>query len=195
MQKTLLRSALDCGAATPPDVRLVVAYDDFANKMCALRLLEGLAKDLGKSFCIAPCYVKFEQLLDPETARRTAAEADTADMVVVVTCEGAELPPPVKRWMSRWKRRVAATARPGALVVVLNSVQGARSVRTPIQSHLSRFAKTHGMRYICQHIQWARDDTAFVVPIKQQAGLPPAPLAPGFLGSILRPKAQFSTAI
>lgn len=150
-----------------PELKLVIAYESFADGLCALRFLEKLLQDFGRLFTFVPRFLKFEQLLQPEVAARTSAEAAAADMVIVATSEGTELPALIKKWISQWDAQPGEAHSDGALVALLSSARACRDGLTPIRSYLCRLAERTGRKFLCHQIEWAKTEMAFPVEIKR----------------------------
>lgn len=158
------------------DFNLVIAYEDFANGLCAMRFFEDLLDDMGRVFTLIPRFLKFEELQRPRLRECVAAEAAQADMVVVAANEGAELPGLVKTWLNGW--RSAGNRDDRSLVALISAPAGHKVHRKPVRSLLQEVARSKGMRFLCQEIfdeepvfpieisGWQTRDAAFPVEIK-----------------------------
>ncbi len=135
-------------AARASEFRLVVAYDDFGNGICAKTFFEGLAESFGEFFTFIPRFLKFEELLKLPVGERLAREAAVADMVVFVADEHVDLPDFVENWIQIWE---TPTKIEGHRLLALFSTCHRENDRvTPVQWRLRKAARRTRMKFVLQ---------------------------------------------
>ena len=98
---------------------MVISCGDpcIASAACeALELVEQNVKDTGRLFYR---WWNFEVLAMKSLQAMAEKEAAEADMIIIGTHKGSELPQEITDWMGRWM--ALRKGRPGALALVLNS--------------------------------------------------------------------------
>jgi hypothetical protein len=144
------------GPVQMPELKVVIAYDDFANGRCALNFYEQLVESFGSQFTFEAHFLKFEELLSPEFRARWTAEVAGADMIVITAHEGGELPALFKEWIRSWTPR--KTDGSTALIALVNMSGETASRRTPVRSHLHEVAKAKGMEFISRRVAWSGEE-------------------------------------
>jgi hypothetical protein len=141
-----------------PAVQLLAAYADFASGLCATRFVAGLKKNFAGLVTILPRFLRFEELSHAARLDHRTKEAAHADMVIIAAHEGAELSPPVKKWLKTWEKE---NHNPdGALVALLITASHSCHWRTPVQRELGQLAKRTGRTFLCKAIECVLPATA-----------------------------------
>jgi hypothetical protein len=137
--------------AAPPfdraeELRTVVLYQDRACRDRALRLCDRIMQELGEGpeFQLA-CW-KFEFLADAELARRAAADAIEADVIIFAAHPADCLSATVADWTATWINR--RLGREGMLVALLDLPEDQPSGLTPMHLRLQDLARRAGMDFL-----------------------------------------------
>jgi hypothetical protein len=163
MQTTHSISAGAAGIETPPEFKLLIAYDDFANGRYAMRFLERLVDEFGRLFSFIPRLLKFEDLMRPQVAEQVEKEAAEADMVVVAAYGEADLPTLVKDWLCKLGPRKGKDD--GTLVALFSSGKEGTASHRPAQWHLRKAARRSDREFVCNPIDWPAKEATFPVEI------------------------------
>jgi hypothetical protein len=136
----------------PPELKLLIAWDDFANGRRAICFLERLLEDFGRIFTFTPIFLRFEDLLRPETAAQMKDEATQADLVVIAAYGDADLPVVVTEWIQNLGARKDHNDSP--LVVLLSSNERGNVNDRPVQWRLHERAGRSGKNFLGNAIVW-----------------------------------------
>ena len=170
-----------------PVLKLVIAYDDFANGLCAMNFFQSLLDEFGWMFIFVPRFLKFEELLRREVAERVAQEAAEADLTVIAAHEGWDLPALVKEWLQTWKG--SPKNEDGPFVALLSTPEEASSWRRPVEAHLRKVARRTQKTFLCNQISWPTKEVRFSVEIHHRVNG-----SGESVGSTLPAKEQYETA-
>jgi len=128
--------------------KLVVAYDDFGNGICAKQFFRWLEESFAAIINFIPRFMKFEELYRPDDGERLAREVAVADMVVIVAYEDASLSGLVEEWIRTWE---TTTGIKGCrLLALISSSDRGNYGWTPVQSRLRQVARRTGMKFVLQ---------------------------------------------
>ncbi len=141
-------------AATSPksdrasEFKLVVAYDDFGNGICAKEFFRGLAESFGEMLTFVPRFLKFEELLELRVRELLVSEVAVADMVVFVADEHVTLPDSVENWIRTWE--TTAGIEDLRLLALFSTSHRDNDRVTPVQWRLRQAARRTGMKFVLQ---------------------------------------------
>ena len=125
-----------CGAAW--DLNVVIACEDSSTAAPVCEVLELIELNLHDEGRLNYLWWNFEVLAIPTLRELAAAEAATADLIIIGIHEGRELPQEVNDWMNLWLP--LRKDRPGALVAVLDSDLNQQGALQEIISQLKQVA-------------------------------------------------------
>jgi hypothetical protein len=133
-------------------LNVFVAYEDFPTGNHALRMFERLFPGSGESSHFSAKNVwKFDLLQIAKFRDMAAAEAASADMIILSTHGIGGLPPAIKRWMELWVQKRQGVA--GALVVLLDSTRAQRGVSgLHTEAYLEACAFRAGMDFFMEGV-------------------------------------------
>ncbi len=151
------------GFEPPPEFKLLIAYEDFANGRRAMMFLERLVEEFGRLFTFVPRFLKFEDLTKAQVAEQMEKEALEADLVVVAAYADGEWPGPARAWIRELEIRRGKRDR--GLVSLLNSRQEASPNDRPAQWRLRAATKRGRSHALRQPVAWATKEEAFPVEI------------------------------
>lgn len=100
------------------DLRVLVAYDNFISGKRAMALLKRVDGPGGAGGRLSHIMLRFDLMADPAFFELAVNEALAAEIVVIATAEGKDLPQQVRAWIVRWL--LVKETRPLALVVTLD---------------------------------------------------------------------------
>src|SRR5689334_18914055 len=83
-------------------LKVLIAYEDFATGKLSMRLCERLLDRLGHEFQFHTCFWKFDILRMPKLKAMASRDAFEADVLIISTHVDGDLPVEVKRWMTAW---------------------------------------------------------------------------------------------
>ena len=138
------RFTTESGASRSRNFKVVVAFDDSATSSPALKTCEYVIQQLGEDIQVRRKVVDLNQVSTPQRRAAAARDAAKADMVIVGTRDGADLPGPMEAWMGQWTAK--RSTNEGALVVILNrSSNSTRGVKDRLasvarQAHMDFFS-------------------------------------------------------
>jgi hypothetical protein len=136
----------------PPEIKLLIAWDDFANGRRAICFVEQLQKDFGGMFTFTLSFLKFEDLMRPQTAAEMEGKAGEADMVIIAAYGDADLPVVVKDWMQNLGAGKGDSDSP--LVVLLSSDERGSMNDRPVQWRLGEAAGRSGRNVLGNAMAW-----------------------------------------
>jgi len=85
-----------------PHFNVVMIYEDFECGKRAMRIYDYLVANLGSEFTFDHQMWKFDVLKLPKLREMAVSDAAAADIILVSTRQGEELPTPVKTWVDSW---------------------------------------------------------------------------------------------
>jgi hypothetical protein len=133
------------GRTTP--IRIVIAYDNYADGIRAWELSERLASRFREDFGVDRDLWKFDLLRDPNPQVRLASlvAVSHADLVVIAAGGFENLPLEVQAWIESWPRRkVGAWA---ALVASVGPDAQGPIQGLPVSTYLRQRAEDLGMEF------------------------------------------------
>src|SRR3954470_15578328 len=105
-------------AERPHQFKVVVAFDDYgASSSSAMKACDYVMQQLG-DIQVRRRVVNINQARTPRSLAAAARDAARADMVIVSTRDGSELPGEMQRWLDEWSAKRSADE--GALVAILS---------------------------------------------------------------------------
>jgi len=146
MAFTLALNNSEIAPAEADDVlKAWVLYENAAIGNRALMLLHRVAGGIegtGRMLC---ALLRLDCLADGKLSKALAQEAQAADIIVVATHDGRELPHAFKDWISLWIS--AKAGRPAALAVVLDVNENQRGGRRGVAFQLAEVARLGGLDF------------------------------------------------
>jgi hypothetical protein len=145
MQNTL--AYLPMGSSDPEAnsvFNVVIAYEDFETGKQAKRTYDFLVKNLGQGCEFSNQMWKFDVLGIPKLREMAVQDAIAADIIIVSSRGGNELPMKVRIWMESW-----VSQQPRALALVALFEAESNPVQ-PIRDYLAAIAKQGQMEFFAQ---------------------------------------------
>lgn len=134
--------------ADAANLRFVVAvvYEDDQTRDRAVHLCDQMAEELEAEVQFDFTWWKFHFLRDPILAGQAANAVSTADMVIISTHPGDDLPEHLKSWVESWipRRKFGAAA----LVGFVGPADSAHHGVCPRHNYLRNVAARAGMDYL-----------------------------------------------
>ncbi len=152
MNVTLFNSmAGDSDLSNSPNLNVVLAYEDYAAGIDAVRTLSRLAQRpvLAGAFD-APAVWPFQTLAGPALRSIAAQEAAMADLIIVAAHCPGPLPIPVRQWIELWLG--LREPSPAALVALLDGVDDDTHAPASIEPYLLHCAERAGMDFFAQRV-------------------------------------------
>ncbi len=146
---------------TNPPFQLLTVYEDSAAGTRANDLWVRLAIELKPRLEIANDVWKFELLSHAQLRNYAAAEAATADIIMLSAQGDAELPAHVNAWLDTWLARKGR--RPFALVALLSQDALRPGVPPRLGVRLRWLAKTGHLDFFCKTGDWKRSDFEYYI--------------------------------
>jgi hypothetical protein len=141
-------SAINPNIYQEPELKLVVAYDDFNSGNRARYFFGGLAERILNSLTFIPRFLKFEQLAKPRADDRQPEKAAAVDIIVILADAHADLHDLSEEWMRTWKM---TSKMEGRRLLALFSTRHQENDRwDQSQSRLHQVARRTGMRFALQ---------------------------------------------
>jgi len=138
------------------DFRVVIACEDSSTAPSACEVLEMIEQNLKAEGRLFYQWWNFELLAITSLRDLAAAEAATADMILIDIHDRRELPRMVTEWMNQWLGR--RKDRPGALVAVVDSDLKKPAASREIISQLKQAAAVGHMDFFAsQAMEVGRD--------------------------------------
>jgi len=126
------------------DLKVFVACDDFYAQRRIFELLQRIGRESGPGNMVCSWW-SFEELIHEDLRNSAGMEALQADLVILSTRFGSELPGHIWEWANRWAR-----VRPpwsGALVGVSGVDPTPPNIARPLSSQLQRLAELGRMDF------------------------------------------------
>jgi hypothetical protein len=134
-----------------PTFNVVIAHEDFDTGKHARKTCDFLAGNLGPGCQFTNQMWKFDVLSIPKLREMAARDAGLADIVIISSHGGDELPGPVRAWMESW---LARKGDPIALVALFNCPNGQSPNTQPIRTYLADAARKAGIDFFAQPDDW-----------------------------------------
>lgn len=141
------RFTTESTASRARNFKVVVAFDDTASSSSALQTCEYVIQQLGEDIAVRRKIVDLNEHNTPKRRAAAARDAATADMVIVGTRDGEELPASMQEWMDEWAAQRSSDE--GALVAILNCA-GSRS--GAVRDHLASVARRAHMDFFSSEV-------------------------------------------
>jgi hypothetical protein len=162
MQHTLACPSLGSGDLEPnPTFNVVMAYEDFDTGKHAKRTYDFLAEHLGGDCQLSHQMWKFEVLRLPKLREMAAKDAATADIILVSSHGGSDLPPEVKSWLELWLRE---PGNPLALVALFDC---SREHTGSIRAYLASIARRARIAFFAQPDELPQPGRDDLLPLLQ----------------------------
>jgi hypothetical protein len=153
---------------------LVVAYDDTATRICAMRLYDSIAQQLIDDYDFQCSWWKFEHLANPILQQEAADAAIDANMVILSLRPHRELPAIHKAWLDDWATR--RSHRKAALVVMVADSTDPETDARESLLHLRNLARVGRMDFFLHGFELPKpsSDIPLVALPDRVSSLPPA---------------------
>lgn len=127
-----------------PVFSVVLAFDSSTARERAMGLMEFLNQQFGARTNLNWTQCEFQQLEDRRFYTEAIDVAASANMVILATTDGEQLPVAVKGWMEEWLTR--RNDREGALVATVQNA-GEEPKETRVHSYLQNAAMKAGIKF------------------------------------------------
>ncbi len=134
---------------------VLVAYDVIRSGIGAKVFCDRFSQQLGTARKLQLGLWSFSALQLPQLARSAAAEAAQTDMLIVAVSGEAELPRPLKSWISHSLRTIRA--RNGALLAQLHGILKMDQELSPAYACLKHLADDAGVKFFAEAVEPAGD--------------------------------------
>jgi hypothetical protein len=135
-----------------PTFNVLIAYEDFETGKLARKTYDFLAGNLGRGCQFSNQMWKFDVLNIPKLREMAARDAVLADIVIISSHGGDELPGPVRAWMESW---LAQKGNPTALVALFGCPSQESPKTRPIRTYLADAARRGGIDFFAPPDDWA----------------------------------------
>jgi hypothetical protein len=131
--------------------KVVVAFDNSSASSSAMRTCDYVINQLGGDVPVRRRVLNLERMVSPDARAAAAKDAAGADMVIVSTKEGAELPAQMKEWLDDWSGQ--RSAREGALVAIFNRTAEERNrISSTVKDQLAHLAEQMHMDFFSSEV-------------------------------------------
>lgn len=127
-----------------PGFGVVIAYEDFETGKHARKTYDFLADNLGKESRFTQSMWKFDVLAIPNLREMAVRDVSEADIVIISSHGGRELPVSVRAWIEHW---IALGVRPLALVALFDCTA---SQSEGVRTYLADVARRAGIEFFAQ---------------------------------------------
>ncbi|MGA2657573.1 MAG: hypothetical protein ABSH34_08635 [Verrucomicrobiota bacterium] len=134
-----------------PTFNVLIAYEDFEAGKHARKTYDFLAGNLGRGCQFTNQMWKFDVLNIPKLRDMAARDAVLADIVIISSHGGEELPGPVRAWMESW---LAQKGNPVALVALFDCPSEESPKTERIRTYLADAARKAGIDFFAQPDDW-----------------------------------------
>lgn len=152
-----LNSPIEAPYQAGKDFSVLIACEDSTMAPSACEILELIEESLNLEGRLFYQWWNFEVLTISSLREMAAAEASTADMILLDLHQGRALPPEITEWVHQWQ--VLREDRPGALVVLTDSVTKKLDVSDEIILGLKQVAAAGHMNFIASRAMEVGQDT------------------------------------
>jgi len=132
-----------------PNLNIVIAYEDFESGKEAKTTCDFLTDNLGPEWQFGNQMWKFDVLNIPELRNMAAKDAAMADIIIVSSRGGNDLPDSVKAWMELW---LGAQSNPIALVALFSERSHQEDKIGTIRAYLADVAQRGQMEFFAQPV-------------------------------------------
>ena len=127
------------------DMKVLVAYEDFAAGTRAMAMLKRVGSQCGQQGQLVHIMWRFDVLSDESFFELAVSEALAADIIVIATREGKSLPQRIRVWIARWL--LMKNRRPLALVATLDYHRDKQHSKRCVLPYLEKLAHYGKMRF------------------------------------------------
>lgn len=167
MQRTLNLTSLGSAEAGPPsNFNVVIAYEDFEAGKHAKKTYDFLVEHLGRECHLSNQMWKFDVLRLPKLLAMAAKDASEADIILVSSHGGSDLPVEVQHWLEAWLRE------PGQALALVALFDRPREHTLPIRSYLAGIARRAHTAFFAQPDDWPQPGDGGPLPSLQRHGHP-----------------------
>ncbi len=135
---------------THPAFSVVLAYDKYADGICAKEFFDRLVFDHGELFQFTCHLWRFDVLQEPQLFDAATRDALGADMIVFAVRQNQEPPVEARRWIDRWLSSKQADS--SALVLLQGGQPGQVGVAMLGWATLKQMAESANVRFFCREI-------------------------------------------
>jgi len=130
---------------------VAIAYEDFETGKYAKKTYDFLIANLDQDCQVNNQMWKFEVLGIPKLREMAAKDASNADIIIVSSRGGDDLPPAVKSWIELW---LAQKTSAMALVALFDCPLSLAFQTRPIRAYLADVARRGVMEFFAQPDDW-----------------------------------------
>ena len=123
---------------------MIVAYDEAAAQQHALRLFDHLSRSFESRLEFTCTQCRFDQLAHRQFASEASAVASSANLVIIGTVHGEDLPSAVKKWIIHWLEQSHPSN--AALVAAVKNT-GQNNDTTRVHAYLQDAANQVGVSF------------------------------------------------
>jgi hypothetical protein len=135
---------------------VLVAYDNIRSGIGAKVFCDRFSQQLGTARKLQLGLWSFSALQRRQLAELAAVEAGQTDLLIVAVSGDAELPRPLKSWISHSLRRIRA--RDGILVAQVHGILKMDQEMSPAYACLKHLAEDAGVRFFAEAVEAAEDE-------------------------------------
>jgi hypothetical protein len=135
---------------------VLVAYDNIRSGIGAKVFCDRFSQQLGTARKLQLGLWSFSALQRRQLAELAAVEAGQTDLLIVAVSGDAELPRPLKSWISHSLRRIRA--RDGVLVAQVHGILKMDQEMSPAYACLKHLAEDAGVRFFAEAVEAAEDE-------------------------------------
>ena len=163
MQHTLSEPSLNAAnQETNSQFNVVIVYEDFETGKHAKKTYDVLVEHLGHECELNHQMWKFEVLRLPKLKEIAARDAAQADIILIASHGGSDLPAEVKDWLDLWLRD---SGEPLALVALFDRP---REHTLAIRSYLAKIARKARVAFFAQPDDWPQHSEEGLLPLLQR---------------------------
>jgi hypothetical protein len=152
-----MQSAISDLSSSPTDVDntptfgVIIAYEDFATGKHAKKTYDFLVENLRRECRFVSQMWKFDVLTIPKLREMAVKDAVMADIIIVSSHGGADLPEEVKAWIEGW---LAEKGNAIALVALFDCPPEEALRTYPLRSYLAGVARRGNLEFFAQPDEW-----------------------------------------
>ncbi|HLH55832.1 MAG TPA: hypothetical protein VKY92_19680 [Verrucomicrobiae bacterium] len=133
-------------AESNPTFNVLIAYEDFESGKHAKQTYDFLVENLGRDCHLTNQMWKFDVLGIPKLREIAVRDATSAD-IIIVSCQGNELPDYVAKWVESWLMEGTNAL---ALVALFEQHEPSATVNPAVKDYLADVAKRGKMEFFAQ---------------------------------------------
>lgn len=143
---------------TNPTFKVVIAYEDFETGKHAKRTYDFLVENLGRECQLSNEMWKFEVLRIPKLREMAAKDATHADILLISSHGGRDLPDEVKHWLECWLQA------PGEPLAVVALFDRPREQTLAVRAYLADVARRANTAFFAQPDDWPQQHPGDLLP-------------------------------